>query len=236
MRATTRTRPGPDLHHSRGLCDSTNGRSQSPFLQRKNWTRSRGLVSEYYIHDALGSTVRTTNTAGNTQATYSYDPDGNTTTTTGTSTNPFKYAGGRLTSAGLYHYGQRYYDPADARWTQPDALNQATDLRQANKYPYVGGDPINLVDPTGLFSLDLNVTLGIVEFGVEIDEDLNTRSYYGGGGLGLGLSASASFGPSDDGYTGGGCYYGCVSVNEHGGYSVGAGPKASAGLFYRKYR
>lgn len=37
------------------------------------------------------------------------------------------------------------------RWTQRDPLNLPTDLRQGNRYVYVGGDPINLYDPNGLF-------------------------------------------------------------------------------------
>lgn len=115
----------------------------SPLAQRT------GSDREYYIQDALGSTLRTTDTTGATQATYNYDPDGAAVSSTGTSTNPLKYAAGYHTTTGLYHYGQRYYDPTDARWTQPDPLDQATDLRQANKYTYVGGDPINNTDPTG---------------------------------------------------------------------------------------
>ena len=81
-------------------------------------------------------------------------------TTTGTSTNPLKYgspvelwrqySGGYQAPAGLYHFGQRYYDPADARWTQPDPLDQPDDLRQGNRYVYVGGDPIDVTDLTGL--------------------------------------------------------------------------------------
>jgi len=116
-------------------------------------TQRTGTSREYYIQDALGSTIRTTDTTGNTQATYAYDPDGNTTTSTGTSTNPLRYANGYQTPAGLYRYGQRYYDPQDARWTQPDPLNQPSDLREANKYTYVGADPINLTDPSGTFGI-----------------------------------------------------------------------------------
>lgn len=65
-----------------------------------------------------------------------------------------RFASGYLTATGLYHYGQRYYDPADARWTQPDPLDQAADLRQANRYVYVGSDPVNLTDPYGLHFLE----------------------------------------------------------------------------------
>ena len=39
--------------------------------------------------------------------------------------------------------GARYYDPHLARWNQRDPLNQPADLRQPNRYIYVGGDPIN---------------------------------------------------------------------------------------------
>lgn len=52
----------------------------------------------------------------------------------------------------MYHFGQRYYDPASMRWTQPDRLDQAGDLREGNQYVYAGGDPINSSDPSGLSS------------------------------------------------------------------------------------
>jgi hypothetical protein len=39
--------------------------------------------------------------------------------------------------------------PLTARWTQPDPIDQPADLRQANRYSYVGGDPINNIDQTG---------------------------------------------------------------------------------------
>ena len=141
-------------HNILGLGRRTPAGGTASYYTRTNdgtpITQRSGTDREYYIQDALGSTIRTTDTAGNTQATYNYDPDGNTTTTTGTSTNPLRYTGGYQTTAGLYHYGQRYYDPTDARWTQPDPLNQALDLREGNKYVYVRGDPVNLRDPTGL--------------------------------------------------------------------------------------
>lgn len=35
------------------------------------------------------------------------------------------------------------------RWTQQDPLNQAASLTQANRYTYVGGNPVDFVDPTG---------------------------------------------------------------------------------------
>jgi hypothetical protein len=50
----------------------------------------------------------------------------------------------------LVHFGKRFYDPDLGRWTQPDMLDQPADLRQANLYLYVGQDPVNLIDPSGM--------------------------------------------------------------------------------------
>jgi hypothetical protein len=41
-------------------------------------------------------------------------------------------------------FGARYYDPSVGRWTQQDPSGQ-----EANAYAYVGGDPVNFVDPDG---------------------------------------------------------------------------------------
>ncbi len=42
--------------------------------------------------------------------------------------------------------GHRYYDPTIGRFTQTRTLQD----KKANAYLYVQGDPVNLVDPTGL--------------------------------------------------------------------------------------
>ncbi|MFJ9622235.1 RHS repeat-associated core domain-containing protein [Streptomyces sp. NPDC101181] len=45
--------------------------------------------------------------------------------------------------------GARYYDPALGRFTQADPSGQ-----EQNPYLYAAGDPVNRVDPTGLYSVD----------------------------------------------------------------------------------
>jgi RHS repeat-associated protein len=83
----------------------------------------------YYVTDGLGSTVALVDTTGTVQATYSYDPYTNATTVGGpnpaiANANPYRYAGGYFdTTTGLYHFGQRYYNPTTGRWTQQDSLN-----------------------------------------------------------------------------------------------------------------
>jgi RHS repeat-associated protein len=89
------------------------------------------------------------------QRTYRYDPWGkviaDSDLTTG-QTAPVDYnrfAGGFQDGADLYHFGMRYYDPRVGRWTQEDAIDRPSDLRQANRYLYAGADPINMFDASG---------------------------------------------------------------------------------------
>src|SRR5260370_39899974 len=49
--------------------------------------------------------------------------------------------------SGLLHYEHRYYDPKDGRFISQDPSGLGPD---ANAYRYVGNDPIDLTDPTGL--------------------------------------------------------------------------------------
>ena len=47
-------------------------------------------------------------------------------------------------------FGARDYDPGLGRWTTRDPVGFAGGL---NHYAYVGGDPVNLIDPSGLSAL-----------------------------------------------------------------------------------
>ena len=53
-----------------------------------------------------------------------------------------------LPEVGMYYFRARMYDPEGARFPQTDPVWPADGL---NGYTYVGGDPINLVDPTGMW-------------------------------------------------------------------------------------
>ncbi len=58
-----------------------------------------------------------------------------------------------LDPSGLYKIGQRYYQPTTGRWTQTDPLNRSTNPTnppEASPYIYVGNNPINYSDPTGM--------------------------------------------------------------------------------------
>jgi RHS repeat-associated protein len=122
---------------------------------QRRYSGTTPVATDYVTTDALGSTIGLINgTSTSPVRDYSYDPDGNATSTGSGATTDIRYAGGQALSAGLYHYGARYYNPGTARWTQPDPINQISSLTEANRYAYVGGDPINAVDPTGLACAD----------------------------------------------------------------------------------
>ena len=111
-----------------------------------------------YLHtDALGSTRALTDESGSVVRRYDYDPYGrDTSASSWTASTIFQFAGGPHDAQGLYRFGERYYDPDIARWTQQDPGQRPCDLaeslRESNRYGYVAANPVNRIDPRGLQS------------------------------------------------------------------------------------
>ncbi len=104
----------------------------------------------YYHHDQLGSTRALTDQAGNTIATYTYDPYGQLTVRTGTATTPLGYTGQYTDPETRYqHLRNRYYDPTTGQFLTRDPANALT----RSAYGYVYGNPLNMTDPSGLFRI-----------------------------------------------------------------------------------
>ncbi len=62
--------------------------------------------------------------------------------------NPFRYTGREYDAeSGLYYYRARYYDPALGRFLSEDPIGLEGGI---NPYAYVGNDPVNNRDPSGL--------------------------------------------------------------------------------------
>ncbi|MFE4215604.1 RHS repeat-associated core domain-containing protein [Streptomyces sp. NPDC056844] len=121
---------------------------------------TRGGKNYYYLTDALGSVVAMADDAGTKVNSYGYSPRGvPRSTTSETVPQPYRFAGGYQDPTGLYHFAARYYDPNIGRFTTPDPSGQ-----EQNPYLYAEGDPVNRIDPTGLFSFSdiLDTTSDIV--------------------------------------------------------------------------
>lgn len=103
----------------------------------------------YYHHDQLGSTRAITDTDGTVTARYTYDPYGNPTDGSSAADSRFGYAGQHTDHAtALIYMRARWYDPKTGAFITSDPIGHASG--ETNLYGYVGGDPVNLTDPTGL--------------------------------------------------------------------------------------
>jgi RHS repeat-associated protein len=110
----------------------------------------KGGVNYQIVSDHLGSPRLVVDTAtGTVVQRLDYDEFGNIALDTNPGFQPFGFAGGLYdTHTTLTRFGLRDYDPEAGRWTTKDPARFGG--RSGNLYDYVFGDPINLVDPTGL--------------------------------------------------------------------------------------
>ena len=98
------------------------------------------------------------------RVTYEYDAYGNSFTVSGSTPNEMMYRGEQLDSdLGLYYLRARYYNPLTGRFMSRDPENgNEFDPKSLHKYLYVGGDPVNGLDPQGReivaeYSLNINI-------------------------------------------------------------------------------
>jgi RHS repeat-associated protein len=132
---------------------------------------------QYHHPDALGSTVAVTNAAGSVIERYLYDPfglpdirdaNGNARTATAIG-NPWLFTGQEWRGdVQLANYKARWYQPTLGRFLQNDPVR--FDAGDINLYRYCFNDPINHVDPDGMFVQVIilkGLATGIVGAGVD---------------------------------------------------------------------
>ncbi len=111
------------------------------------FARTDSSGTDSFLRDGLGSTLALTDSAGTIQQSYAYDPYGGTSTTGNSSTNSYQFTGRETDATGLYYLRARYYNPAFGRFMSEDPIGFAGGN---NIYAYVGDDPLDLLDPSGL--------------------------------------------------------------------------------------
>ena len=93
--------------------------------------------------------------AGGVVSDYAYDVFGELRGQSGVPGDTMLFTGeqydarARHNAGGLYYLRARYYDPTIGRFLSQDPVPAG------NAYPYVGGNPVNLTDPSGLCALGL---------------------------------------------------------------------------------
>jgi RHS repeat-associated protein len=117
------------------------------------WYEGSTLTTRNYLHaDERGSVIATTDDTGSGTV-YTYGPYGEPLPAwTG---SRFRYTGQiALPEAHLYYYKARLYSPSLGRFLQTDPIGTKDDL---NLYAYVGDDPVDRVDPSGLRYVDIYI-------------------------------------------------------------------------------
>ncbi|MDX9823069.1 MAG: RHS repeat-associated core domain-containing protein, partial [Syntrophales bacterium] len=103
----------------------------------------------YYYHaDGLGSVIALSDAQGSIVQQYDYDSFGNMTTTGGI-TQPFAFTSREFDpETGMYFYRARYYDPKVGRFVTKDPIGFKGGI---NVFAYVQNNPVNKLDPSGLY-------------------------------------------------------------------------------------
>ncbi len=115
---------------------------------------------ERYVHaDHLGSVRALTEPAAVIAGTYDYGAFGQLIEATGSDPNPFLFAGEQHDAAtGLYNLRARWMDSSVGRFSSQDPFAEGSlgTLLASHGYVYGRNNPVNSVDPTGLFSISVS--------------------------------------------------------------------------------
>jgi len=147
------------------------------------------------LPDQLGSIIGSMDSSTATLTAFAYKPYGSS----GAPPAQFGFTGQRFdVESGFYYYRARQYSPGWGRFLQADPIGYQGGT---HLYAYATNDPLNLVDPMGLwvlqFGLNVGGALGIAalsyEVGIAIDGHGHLATYDTATvGLGIGVEAGAA--------------------------------------------
>jgi RHS repeat-associated protein len=112
---------------------------------------SGGWTSRFYHSDHLGSVRRLTDETGMVTDGYTYTAFGTLLAHNGTDPQPYAFTGEPYDpNVGFQYQRARWMDPRVGRFTGMDPwTGNSFEPHTLHRYSYVGGDPLNRVDPSG---------------------------------------------------------------------------------------
>ena len=195
------------------------------------YNRGLGLISRdkdgekmYYLMDGHGSVIRLTSRETKKMEIFHYDAFGNEQQLNENNTNPFRYCGQYFDKeTGNLYLRARYYNSSNGRFTTEDPAFDGL-----NWYVYCNNNPINSVDPTGLWVLVIS-GVGQAQCGVGVEAGAGI-AIDGNGNFAAVLSAGVGAGSPS---AGGGvqiAFYTYDNASQLEGFSFELGGSGTVGL------
>ncbi len=154
-------------------------------------------VARYYVRDHLGSVRAVTDASNNVVSSYAFDPYGRRVKLGGTEDYDIAYTGHYNHQAtGLSLTFFRAYDADTGKWLSRDPIEESDG---PNMYAYVQNDPVNGIDPLGLWQFTAGWAWGA---GGSITFGYNGGRANAGYSVGFGVGGKIEFSPSDSGSNG----------------------------------
>jgi len=124
-----------------------------PTATARSYYHYDGQLSTRFLTNEQAAPEIPSTAAPTVTDTYTYDAFGNQLVTTGSTTNNYLYTGEQWDpNVEFYYLRARYYDQAVGRFTSRDpAPGSQYEPASLHKYVYVVNDPVNRIDPTGLW-------------------------------------------------------------------------------------